>query len=178
VARKQGQDAETAIMQEQEHMRNVEKAQSTTTKPETTFDQFLNAIGDSLSDLASSQDEEDGEDKDDDEEDTELGKLSEDDERGWVMGTISKMVQHRMESCRPKQIRLHELRQLGWGDAAGYFCDTDIKYGTTELRVPAVVKPQTDMSVATPSPTAYGELIQVLDIVPRQAQMPQAMSLL
>jgi len=72
-----------------------------------------NAIGDSLSDLASSQDKEDGEDKDDDEEDTELHKLSEDDEPGWVMGTISKRVQHRMESFRQMQ-----MRQPGWGDAA------------------------------------------------------------
>jgi len=97
VARKQVQDAETAIMQKQEHMRNVEKAQSTTTKPEKSFE-MLNAIGDSLSNLASSEDEEDGEDEDDDEEDTELGKLSEDDKPGWVMGTISTTVQHRMES--------------------------------------------------------------------------------
>jgi hypothetical protein len=36
----------------------------------------LNAIGDSLSDLASSEDVEDGEDKDDDEQDTGHGKLS------------------------------------------------------------------------------------------------------
>jgi len=60
---------------------------------------MLNAIGDSLSDLASSDDEQDGEDEEDDEEDTELGKLSDDDEPGWVMGTITKTVQHRMESC-------------------------------------------------------------------------------
>ena len=92
MARKQVQDAETVIMQEQEHMRNVEKARSPTTKPETTFEEMLNAIGESLSNLASSEDEEDGEDEDDDEEDTEIGKLSEDDEPGWVMGTISNTV--------------------------------------------------------------------------------------
>ena len=43
---------------------------------------MLNAIGDSLSDLVSSNDEQDGEDEEDDEEDTELGKLSDDDEPG------------------------------------------------------------------------------------------------
>ena len=59
VARKQVQAAETAIMQKQEHMRNVEKARSTTTKPEKSFE-MLNAISDSLSNLASSEDEEDG----------------------------------------------------------------------------------------------------------------------
>jgi hypothetical protein len=33
-----------------------------------------------------------------DEEDTELGKLSEDNEPGWVMGAISRTVRHCMES--------------------------------------------------------------------------------
>jgi len=51
-----------------------------------------NTIGDSLSDLASSENGEDGEDEDDDEEDPAGGKFSEDDEPGWVMGTISKTV--------------------------------------------------------------------------------------
>jgi len=98
VARKRVQDAQTAMMQQKEHMVNVEKGRSITTKPEIRFDEMLNAIGDSLSDLASSEDEEDGEDNDDDEEDTGHGKLSDDDEPVWVMGTISNMVQHRMES--------------------------------------------------------------------------------
>jgi len=79
-------------------MTNVEKEQSTTTKRESTFGEVLNALGDSVSNLARSEDEDDGEDKDNDEEDTELGKLSEDDEPGWVMGTITKTVQHCMES--------------------------------------------------------------------------------
>jgi len=69
-------------MQEQEHMGNVEKGRSTTTKPGITFEEMLNAIGDRLSDLASSEDKEDGEDEDDDEEDPGYGKLSEDDEPG------------------------------------------------------------------------------------------------
>ena len=43
---------------------------------------MLNGIGESLSALAISKDEENGEDKDDEEEDTELGKLSEEDEPG------------------------------------------------------------------------------------------------
>jgi hypothetical protein len=77
---------------------------------------MLNAIGDSLSDLASSEDEED-----DDEEDTRHGTLSEDDEPCWVMGTISQMVQHQLESFRQKHMRFDELTQLEWGDAADYF---------------------------------------------------------
>jgi len=69
---------------------------------------MLNAIQDSVSDLTSSDDEEDGQ-HEEDEEDTELGNLSDDDEPGWVMGTISKSVQHCVESLRQKWMRLEEL---------------------------------------------------------------------
>ena len=70
-----------------------------------------------MSDLASSDDEEDLVDEEDD-EDTEEGKLSEDDQPGWVMGTISKTVQHRMERFWLKQMKLDELTRPGWGDGA------------------------------------------------------------
>jgi len=176
VARKRVQDAETAMMQEQEHMENVEKGRLTTTKPEITFEEMLNAIRDSLSDLASPEEEEDGEDEDDDEEDTGHGKLSEDDEPGWVMGTISKTVQHRIESFRQKKLMLDELMQPGWGDAGDYFRERDMQYGMTELKIPAVAKPQEDSTAATPSPTTFGELMQALDIVPGQLQMSQVTS--
>jgi len=125
VARKRVEDAETAIKQGQDDMRNAEKAGLTTTKPETTFEEMLNAIGDSLSDLARSDDEDDGEDEDDKEEDPAGGKLREDDEPGWVMGTISKTVQYRMECFRRKQMKLDKLTQCGWGDAADYFRERD-----------------------------------------------------
>jgi len=169
VARKGVQDAETAIMQEQEHMTNVEKVRSTTPKPWTSFQGMLDAIGDSLSDLASPEDEEHGEDNDDDREVAELGKLSEHDEPGWVMGTISKTVQHCMEIFRQKQKRLDKLMQLGWGDTAGYFRERDVMYGTTVLKVPEVVKPQIDTTAATPSPTTFVEFMQLLDVIPRQS---------
>jgi hypothetical protein len=42
------------MMHEQEHMGNVEKGRSTTTKPEITSEGMLNAVGDGLSYLASS----------------------------------------------------------------------------------------------------------------------------
>jgi len=82
VAGKQVEDAETAIQQQQDDMRNAEKAGLTTTKPETTFVEMSNAIGDSLSDLAYSDNGEDGQDEDDDEEDPAGGKHSEDDKPG------------------------------------------------------------------------------------------------
>jgi hypothetical protein len=52
----------------------------TSREPEKTFEEMLVAMGDSLSDLASSDDGEDGEDEDN--EETEQGNLSEDDEPG------------------------------------------------------------------------------------------------
>jgi len=76
VPRKRVQDAETAMMQELKYMTTA------TGKPETTFEEMLNGIGDSLSYLASSEDAQDGEDEEDDDYDTELGKLSDDDEPG------------------------------------------------------------------------------------------------
>jgi len=69
------------------------------TEPEKTFEEMMVAIGDSLSDLASSDDGEDGEDGD---EDTEQCKLTEDDQPGWVMRTFTKMVQQRIERFRQK----------------------------------------------------------------------------
>jgi len=79
VARKRVQDAETTIIQELNDMTTAENVGTTTGKPETTFEDMLNPIGDSLSNLASSDEEQDGEDKEYDEENTELGKLSDDD---------------------------------------------------------------------------------------------------
>jgi hypothetical protein len=103
------------MMQEQQYMGNVEKGRSTTTNCEMTFEEMLNAIEVSLSNLSTSKDEADGADEDDDEEYTGHGTLSEDDKPVWVMSTISTIVQHCMESFRPKQLRLDELRHPGGG---------------------------------------------------------------
>jgi hypothetical protein len=129
------------MMQELKEMTMAGKVGVTTGKPEITSKPMLNAIGDSLNNLARSEDVQDGEENVDDEEDTDLGRLSDDDEPGWVMGTISKMVQHRMGSFRPTQIRLDELTQLGWRDAVNFFRVRDMTYVTAKLKVPAVVKP-------------------------------------
>jgi len=154
-------------------MTHAEIVGLTPTEPEQTFKELMSAIGDSLSDLASSDDGEDGEDED---EETELGKLSEDDEPGWVMGTISKTVQQPMESFWQMQMKLDELSQPGWEEAADYFHERDMKYGTAELRVPVVVQPQTDHDAWAPPPTTFGELMERLDIVPGISQMPQGTS--
>jgi len=169
VARKRVQDAETAIMQD---MTSGENGGVTTGKPETTFEKMLNAIRDSLSDLASSDHEQDGQNDEDDEEVTELGKLSDDDEPGWVMVTVTKTLQHHMESFRQKLMRLAKLTQPGWGDVGNYFHKRDMWYGTTELNVPAVVKPQIDTTAATPSPISVREHMQTPEIVWGQSEMP------
>jgi len=175
-ARKGVEDAETAIKQLQDDMRNADKAGLTTTKPETTFEEILNAIGDSLSDFASSDDGEDGEDEDDDKEDAVGGKVSEDDKPGWVMGTISKAVQYRMERVRQKQKMLDQVMQPRWGDTAYYFCGRDTKYGMTEWNVPAVDQTHTANDAMSSALTSCGEPMETLDSVPGELQQPQVIS--
>jgi len=68
------------------------------------------------------------------------------------------------------------LTQPGWEDAADYFRDTDKKYSKSELRVPAVVQPQTADDAAAPVPTIFGELTECLDIVLRISHMLQGTS--
>jgi hypothetical protein len=96
-AKKRVEDAEAAVQQVQEDMNHAETTGVTLREPEKMFAEILVAIGRSLSDLSSSDNAEDGEDAD---AETEEGKLSEDDEPGWVMGTITKTVQQHMERFR------------------------------------------------------------------------------
>jgi len=134
---KRVEDAEAAVQQVQEEMNHAEITGLTNEEPEKTFKEMIVAIGDSLSDLAKSDDVEDEEHEDDE---TGQGKLSDDDEPGWVMGTITNTFQQRMERFRQNQIKLDELTQPGWEDAADYFHERDMKYGTSELIVPAEFK--------------------------------------
>jgi hypothetical protein len=164
------------MMQKQEYIGNSQKGRKTTTKPVIIFVEKINAIGDSLSDVASSDDEEDKEDEDDDGEDTQHGKLNKNNKPGWVMGTISKMEPHHMESFPQKQMRLDELTQPGWGDLAGSFLVGNMKYGMTELKGLTVEKTQTDSTAVTPYPTTFGELLHSLDRDPSQSQMEQVKS--
>jgi hypothetical protein len=85
-------------------MKPSEIVELISTDPVKPFEKMIVAIRDSLSDLAYSDLEEDGEDKAD--EYTVQGELSEDNEPGWVMGTITTTVPHRMERFRQKQMQL------------------------------------------------------------------------
>jgi len=163
-ARKRVEDVEAAVQHEQDDMTHAELGGWTSRTPQKMFEEMLIAIGDSLSDLASSDDGEDGEDEDD--EETEKGKMSEDDEPGWVMGTITETVQQCMERFRQKQMKFNELTQPGWEDAADYFCERDKKYGTSELGVPAVVQQRTNDDTPLHPLTTFADLMESRDIVP------------
>jgi hypothetical protein len=92
------------------------------------------------------------------------------------MGTITKTVQQHLERFRQKQMKLDRLTPLGWEDVADYFRERDMKYGTSELRVPAIVQPQTHEDDRAPPPTTYGELMVSRVIVPEISQRPQGTS--
>jgi len=96
----------------------------TNTEPEESFQEMMVAIWNSLSDLARSDDGENGEDKDD--EESEQGQLSRDHEPGWVMATITKTIQQCMERFRQKQMKLDEMTQTGREDADDYFREREM----------------------------------------------------
>ena len=84
-----------AVLQEQGQQRKDDNPGLATRDLKKTSQKMMVAVGDGLSDLASSENGEEGEHKDD--EKTEQGQLSKDDEPGWVMGTTRNTVQQRME---------------------------------------------------------------------------------
>jgi len=131
--------AEGAIKQEQEDTEMAENAGLMIREPEETSNEILVSIGDSLSDIASSGNGENREDEIG--EETKQGKWSKDDDPGWVIRTISKTVQQPIDRFWQNQIKLEELTQPRWGDAADYFHHRHQTYCTFECRVPAVVKP-------------------------------------
>jgi len=168
-ARQRVKDPDAAIKQEQEYTRTAENNGLTTSKHGMRFQEMMVAIRNSLSDLTNSDDGDDGDDEDD--EDTEQGKLSEDDESGWVMGTISKMLVQRIERCRQKQMKLDQLTWPWWREAADSIHERDERSGISELRVPAVVRPQANNDAAAPAHTTFGELMHCPDIVPGLSQI-------
>jgi len=72
-----------------------------------------------------------------------------------------------MERFRQKQMKFDELTQPGWEDAADCIPERDKKYGTSELRVPAVVQQRMTDEAPPHPPTTFAELMETLDIVPR-----------
>jgi hypothetical protein len=75
IARNRVEDTTTAIMQKHEDMKSAESGELTSSEPRQMFEDMLDAVGDSLSDLARLDDEKDAEDDDD----TVQCKLTEDD---------------------------------------------------------------------------------------------------
>jgi len=132
---------------------------------------MLVSIRDSLSDLASSNNREDGED--DNDTGTEQGNLSEDDEHSWLMRTITKTVQQCMECFQQKKMQHDEFTHSGWEDTAHNFHERDRKYGTCQWRVPAFIQPRTDDETAALKPTPFRQLMECLGFVPVISQMMQ-----
>jgi len=88
---KRVEDAEIVIQQEHHDMRKAKIAELTARKPAKMLQAMLNAIRDSLSEHASSDDWDDSDHQDYQEDSSEWGKRSEVDELGWVLGSITKM---------------------------------------------------------------------------------------
>jgi hypothetical protein len=150
--RNQVEHPETAIKHEQDDIRSAESGELTSREHGQTLEEMLDAIRDSLSDLVCSDNEEDGEGEDY----TDQGKLSEVNEPGRIMGTIPRTIQQRMEIIRQTQMKLDELTQPGWGDAADYLRKRDKAYGKTELKAPAVVKRHMDDDLASSALRTFG----------------------
>jgi hypothetical protein len=85
-------DEEAGTKPEEEDLEPTEIVESTMRVRERPFEEMLYAIGDSLSNLGSFDNKENGEDEADDKENSELGKLCNDYETHGVTDTISKTV--------------------------------------------------------------------------------------
>jgi hypothetical protein len=81
-----------------------------------------------------------------------------------------------MESIRQKQVWCNELMQPGWGDAANFFRENDMKYGTAELNVRGAVNYQIDIIAVPRSTTPFEEPTQTVEIVRGQSHMPPVTS--
>jgi len=71
-----------------------------------------------------------------------------------------------MERFRQNQLKLDDLTQPELDDSADFFRESDKKYSTSQLRVPAVIQLQTDEDAVAPSPTTFQEHMDCPDIVP------------
>lgn len=125
----------------------------TTREPEKLLPVMIIAMGECLSDLACSDDGEDGDNEDDNER--EQGKRSKDDKPGRVLGTISTTVQQHMKRFPQTQMKLQKVTKPGCGHTGDCSCEGDRKIGPSEWFVPAFFELQMDNDAATSTPTTF-----------------------
>ena len=63
-------------------------------------------------------------------------------------------------------MKFDKVTQPGWEDAPDYFRERDKMYGTSELRVPAIVQQRPNDDAPLHPPTTSAELMESLNIVP------------
>jgi len=73
-------------------------------------------------------------------------------------------------------MNLDDLTQPGWGDVVDFFRKGDMKYATTELKVPPGVQSQPTNDTVTSGPTTVVEHMETLDSVAGQSPIPQLTS--
>ena len=73
-------------------------------------------------------------------------------------------------------MKIDEVTQPGWKDAVDCIREREMWYGTSEWRVPAIVKLHLDDDAAASVLSTCGELMECLDIVPGISEMPQRTS--
>jgi hypothetical protein len=129
-----------------------------------TFEVMMEAIRDSVDDVTTSDEEDDHYDNISDGQDYDDAKLSDDDAPGWVVGTINKSVQERLETVPMKRIKLQELTTLAWAEAEADFTIRNRKYGTTKLKILTVVTLNTTINTANTS--IFGHFRDALNRVP------------
>jgi hypothetical protein len=87
-------EAEAAV--ERENISVLKRAAAGTT--EMTFEEMLEAIGESVDAVSTSDEADDDEDDEQDGDDNNDAKLSDDDQPEWVVGTIDKSIEERLNT--------------------------------------------------------------------------------
>jgi hypothetical protein len=129
--------AETEAAVERERISVLKRAAAGTTK--MTFEEMLEAIGDSVDNVATSDEEDNDEDNEEDGEDNNDAKLGNGNEPEWVVDTINQSVPAQLDLLLTKEMNFVELTTLGSADAENDFRTCDRKYITTKLKIQAVV---------------------------------------
>ena len=104
AARQRVAEVKAAVEREKDSV--LRRVATDTTK--ITFEEMLEAIGDSINNIATS-DEEDDKDKEEDGEDNVNSELSDDNKPNWIVGTINKLVQKLLDTFWTKQMKLKKL---------------------------------------------------------------------